>query len=157
MLSLVIFVQFPLFASALLTGCSSFNYVANDSASLYVYAILTGSRDFSQALTACSSLHSNSTLMIGRDVYVAELMRNLNPGASSDYWIGLYQSNSLSEPGGNWFWVDSKPINTYFVDWAYGEPSDTTNTSQCGMSFITGYHDVPCSRLSRSLCEVNGK
>ena len=42
-------------------------------------------------------------------------------------WIGLSQPNNLSEPAGNWQWVDGTSLS--YSNWGFGEPNDIFPTN----------------------------
>ena len=63
------------------------------------------------------------------------------------YWLGAYQTDKTSEPGGNWAWVTGEPWS--YTNWASGEPNND-DLSEDVMQFGSGgsWNDQKNSKLA---------
>ena len=62
------------------------------------------------------------------------LVNNLVNNLGDPYaWIGLYQTDKSSEPGGNWAWVNGEPLD--YTNWSPGEPNNFGGNEDWGRSF----------------------
>ena len=77
--------------------------------------------------------------------FVYNLLRNISDNLNG--WIGLYRKDD-----NKFYWVDDRPEEANYRNWAHGEPNNYQNGENC-VSPIVGdskgrWNDVPCSIAS---------
>jgi hypothetical protein len=142
--------------------CTSFNLYSSNSDVPYAYSWVSTPLSFSGARANCANKHPNSTLMIVRDSGGIDVLLMLTALTSSSTgtmaWIGLYQTSKVSEPAGNWVWVDGLPMDKHYLNWAPDRPNDNNNNEDCGKTnYVGSYDDGICTNTYGSFCEINSK
>jgi hypothetical protein len=77
---------------------------------------------------------SNGRLAIIARPKIAAAVATICPG---DVIVALHQTNSSSEPAGNWYWADTRyagveyPVYTAVIPWAVGDPNVCMLCTKC--------------------------
>jgi hypothetical protein len=129
-----------------------------------MYKLVNDSKlGFDGAESACEKMHPDSNLVIIRDTLVWNWVNLTFYNNNKSYiWIGLNQTSQVSEPAGNWFWLDGSSDYTYVMTWrtlSSGvaiEPTNTFGNENCA-EFSYGYNDDVCTYAYNFICEINGK
>ena len=100
-------------------------WAASEGGNGHWYAVDGQNHIYSEASLSASGQggHLAAITSASEDAFVDAVIASSGAGGVTDFWIGGFQPDGSSEPGGNWQWVTGEQWS--FTDWAAGEPDDS--------------------------------